>query len=328
MKTRITALLLALVLVFAITTTAFAADVESTPHLTVTAEIVAGQVEATVYLEDAQDLTNGRVCVAYDPQTATLEGAQVLLSCGASSVNEETGKASLAWVGSRLSGEKTALLKLTFRFVGGQDLTLTAAAPEAYAGDAAVEVAEGSVTVIYNPFTDIDNHWAKDDILKAYHAGLFNGVSNTTFDPQGKLNRAMFVMVLYRMAGEPEMETETAFTDVKEGQYYTKAVAWAVETGVTQGTSKTTFSPSKNITRQELVTMLYRYAEGAGRDVTKTADLSAFKDAANVADWAEAAMAWAVGEGLLKGYPGNLLMPRGTATRAEAAVILVRFAGI
>ncbi len=326
MKVKITALLLALVLVFAMTTVAFAADAESTPKLTVAAEIGAGQVEATVYLENADVLTNGRISVNWDSE-ATLEGVQSLVSCGASSINRETGKVSLAWVGSKLSDEKTALLKLTFQ-LAGQDLTLMATAPEAYAGETAVEVKDGSATVVFNPFTDIDKHWAKEDILKTYHAGLLIGITKTTFAPQGKLNRAMFVTVLYRMSGSPTVEANTGFTDVKAGQYYTEAVAWAEEVGITEGTSETTFSPGKDITRQELATMLYRYAKGSGRDVSKTEDLSTFQDAANVADWAKEAMTWAVGEGLLKGYPGSLLRPRGAATRAEAAVILARYAGL
>ena len=111
----------------------------------------------------------------------------------------------------------------------------------------------------------------------------------------------MFVTVLYRMSGSPTVEANTGFTDVKAGQYYTEAVAWAEEVGITEGTSETTFSPGKDITRQELATMLYRYAKGSGRDVSKTEDLSTFQDAANVADWAKEDMG--CGRGPAEGLP-------------------------
>lgn len=327
MKTKMQAMLLALVLVFSITTTAFAADA-SGARLTVSTEVGDGLVLATVYLDGAQGLTNGRISTTYDPRCGTLEEAQVLLTCGASSVNRQTGEVSLAWVGSDLTGEQTPVLRLAFR-LAEQDLALTAKATEAYAGNTAVAVAEGSVTIPYNPFTDIGNHWASTYILKAYHGGLFRGMTETTFGPQVKLNRAMFVTVLYRMAGSPATESsETKFSDVGPGQYYTDAVAWAAKTGVTCGVSQTQFAPGKLLDRQEAATMLYRFAELSGHDVTARADLSQFHDTAQVSDWAGDAMAWAVAEELLQGYPGSLLGARASATRAEAAAILVRYGKI
>lgn len=328
MKTRITALLLVLVMAFAMTTVAFAADAAS-PRLTVSTEVGNGLVTATVYLEEGEGLTNGRIFVSYSPEAVTLEGAQALVTCGAASVNkEEAGKVSLAWVGSSLTGEKTALLRLTFTFAGEEDVTLTAQAPEAYAGETTLTVEAGTATAAYNSFTDIDGHWAKTYILKAYHAGIFQGMTETTFAPQENLNRAMFVTVLYRMAGEPEVEAGTDFTDVEEGRYYTDAVAWAVKTGVTKGVDENLFAPYKLLDRQEAATMLYRFAKASGRDVTKTADLSQFTDESRISGWAENALSWAVAEGLLEGYPNGQLCPRGNATRAEAAAILVRYAGI
>ena len=118
---------------------------------------------------------------------------------------------------------------------------------------------------------------------------------------------------------------ETAFTDVDTARYYGAAVAWAVEQGVTNGVSQTQFAPHQAISRQELVTMLYRYAKATGQDVTGQADLSQFVDAGKVAGWAEAAVAWALKEEILEGYPGSYLLPRGSATRAQAAVIFCRY---
>lgn len=327
-KTKITALLLLLVMVFAMTTTAFAEDAAS-PRLTVSTEVGSGLATATVYLENGEGLTNGRIRVDYSPEAATLEDVQALVTCGAASVNrEEAGQVSLAWVGSSLTGERTALLRLSFR-LAEQDLTLTAQAPEAYAGETALTVEAGTATVIYNPFTDIAGHWAESNILKAYHAGFFQGMTETAFGPQKKMNRAMFVTVLYRMAGSPAVENvETKFTDVETEGYYATAVAWAVKTGVTKGVSETRFAPGKLLERQEAATMLYRFAELSGRDVDKTADLSAFTDADRISGWARDAMSWAVAGEILEGYPGGQLAPRREITRAEVAVILVRYAGI
>lgn len=207
-----------------------------------------------------------------------------------------------------------------------QDGTFAAEAGEVYAGEEKRTVEGDTVSLEYNPFQDIENHWAKEEILKAYHGGLFQGVTGTKFVPEGKMDRAMFVTVLYRFAGSPAVESlETAFTDVDTARYYGAAVAWAVEQGVTNGVSQTQFAPHQAISRQELVTMLYRYAKATGQDVTGQADLSQFVDAGKVAGWAEAAVAWAVKEEILEGYPGSYLLPRGSATRAQAAVIFCRY---
>ena len=102
-------------------------------------------------------------------------------------------------------------------------------------------------------------------------------------------------------------------------------MAWAAETGVTTGVSETRFAPHQSISRQELVTMLYRYAKVSGRDVAGRADLDGFQDAGKVADWAKEAMAWAVDGEILQGYPEGYLLPRGNATRAQAAAIFCRY---
>ena len=328
-KTRIRALLLALVLVLTMTTGAWAAGTGSErtaeARLTMTAEYRAGNAVVTVYLEGGEGVTNGRLTATYDPKVSTLTGSRVLGSFGASTVNGETaGEVCLAWVGSNLTAEKTPMVELTFQVT--QDGTFTAEASEVYAGEEKRTVEGDAVSLAYNPFQDIENHWAKEEILKAYHEGLFQGVTETKFIPEGKMDRAMFVTVLYRLAGSPAVESlETAFTDVDTAQYYGAAVAWAVEHGVTNGVSQTQFAPHQAISRQELVTMLYRYAKATGQDVTGQADLGQFVDAGKVANWAEAAVAWAVKEEILEGYPGSYLLPRGSATRAQAAAIFCRY---
>lgn len=330
MKTRIRALLLAVVLVLTMTTGVFATP--ASQKLTVEADYKAGTTVVSLTLDGVAGVTNGRLAVTYDPKLVTLVDSEECLSCGTSSVNRNTaGTAALAWVGSQLTGEETLMWKLTFQTVEGaaQDVTYLAAATELYAGATALDPASGTVTVAYNPFTDIEGHWAKNDILKAYHKGLFVGTSNTTFAPERKLDRAMFVTVLYRMAGMPPAEAaDISFTDLEPGEYYMDAVAWATENGVTKGVSKTAFAPHKLIDREELATMLYRYAKVMGEDVTGRSDLSGYKDVSRISDWAKEAMEWAVAEGILKGYPGGLLAAKNSATRAQAAAILSRYAGL
>ena len=327
-KKRIGALFLVWVLVLCMTVGATAAGTGQA-EWSVEAEYLGGRPTVTVSLRGVNGVTNGRVTVLYDPALVTLDETQTLASCGALSVNRDTeGQVSFAWVGSNLTAEKKALFRLTFQPVAGaaQDTTYRVEPVEAYAGEEKLEASGASVTLTYNPFEDIAQHWAKEEILKAYHAGLFQGVSATRFAPESAIDRAMFVTVLYRLAGSPEVETvKTDFTDVDTGRYYAEAVAWAVETGVTNGVGEDRFAPHSAISRQDLVTMLYRYAQATGQDVTGQADLSGYVDAAGISGYAKEAMAWAVEEEILEGYPGNYLLPRRSTTRAQAAVIFCRY---
>lgn len=327
-RNRIAALILALVLSFAMTVSAGAAD--SAACLTVTAAFEGGATVVTVELDGAQGVTNGRLAITYDPALVTLTGVQVMESCGATSLNRETpGNVTLAWVGSVLQ-EETIMARLSFQPVPGtnKDQLFRVQCLEAYAGEETVEVASGQAAVVFNPFADIDGHWAEREILTAYHAGLFKGMTSGTFAPEGKLTRAMFVTTLYRMAGAPAEAGKQTFTDVPAGSYYEKAVAWAVEQGITKGVGGSRFAPDKTIDRQEIATMLYRYSAAAGKDVSAGGKLEDFRDGGSVSSWAVDAMAWAIGSNLLQGYPGGYLMPRATGTRAQAAVILCRYLGL
>lgn len=107
---------------------------------------------------------------------------------------------------------------------------------------------------------------------------------------------------------------------------YTDAVNWAASKGIVKGYSDTVFAPNDTVTREQLATILYRYAESKGYDVSAKGDLTAFTDGAKTSSWAAEAMEWAVGSGLLTGKDGGKLDPTGTATRAEIATILMRFA--
>ena len=180
-----------------------------------------------------------------------------------------------------------------------------------------------------NAFTDIDNiRWANDEIWYTTALGLFKGTSETTFSPMSTMTRGMIATVLYRLAGEPEVTATAKFADVAEGRYFTKAIAWAAENGITYGYPDGTFRPNDAVTRQEMVTFLYRFAElnGAVEDLEDDY-LDQFPDAASVKPYAKNAMNWAVANGIIIGDKNNgqiLLNPRAIANRAQLAVIFAR----
>lgn len=176
------------------------------------------------------------------------------------------------------------------------------------------------------PFLDIRTHWAKSAIESAVAKGLFAGTSPTTFHPDQAMNRAMLVTVLYRMEKEPTAEGRgKSFADVSAGAYYAKAVAWASDKGIVAGYSETQFGPEDTITREQLAVILNRYATYKGYNTSKTADLAAFQDADQISEWARVPVQWANVMKLLNGRTSTTLAPKGSATRAEVAKILVTF---
>lgn len=173
------------------------------------------------------------------------------------------------------------------------------------------------------PFTDVaQDDWYYDYVVEAFDARLMNGVTDELFLPVNSMTRGMAVTVLYRMYGSPEIQAENQFADVEEGSWYYEAVQWASVNGIVNG-YEGFFYPDQLVTREEMVVMFYRYAAFCGADTSVTADLSVFEDADQVSDWADAAVQWAVGSGILCGTPEGRLNPGGTATRAESTKVLV-----
>ena len=173
-------------------------------------------------------------------------------------------------------------------------------------------------------FTDIADHWGKDAILFTVDKGLFKGVTDTTFEPNGQMTRGMLATVLYRMENQPEITTPAGFADVEAGAWYANGINWAANAKVVNGVGENKFAPNNNISREQLAAMLYRYAQFKEYDVTKQGDISQFTDNAKVGDWAKEAIAWAVGNEIIKGDNGSI-NPQGEATRAEVATMLQRF---
>ena len=181
-------------------------------------------------------------------------------------------------------------------------------------------------TGAFLPFVDVTNHWAYTDIKRVYNRGWMVGESATIFAPDQELTRAMLAVILYAMAGEPEVTAANPFSDVPAGEWYTDAIIWAAANGIVVGCGDGTFRPEMTVTRAQAAVMLCGYAAFAGRDVTVRADLSAFGDAADIPAWAQAEMQWANAEKLILGRDGKLLAPNAAATRAEMASILSGYA--
>lgn len=175
-------------------------------------------------------------------------------------------------------------------------------------------------------FTDVkESDWFYKGVAYVVDKGIMSGVSENEFAPSGKLTRAMLVQMLYNMESRPACDAENAFIDVPVGQWYTDAVIWANDAKIVSGMGEGLFAPNMEITREQMVAMLYNYAKFKGYDVTASADLSAFADTASVSTWAQPAMQWAVAEGYISGMGDSQLAPQGTATRAEIASVIMRF---
>ena len=174
-------------------------------------------------------------------------------------------------------------------------------------------------------FGDVpQNIWFATGVQFAAEQGLFTGVSANEFAPYDPMTRAMLVTVLHRLDGVDASGTNS-FTDVLNGKWYINAIAWASANGIVEGLSGNRFAPNAPIAREQLAAILFRYAKACGYDVSARAELTAYADSAQVSTWAGDAMRWAVAAGLISGRSGAQLAPKGEATRAEVAVILMNF---
>ncbi len=172
-------------------------------------------------------------------------------------------------------------------------------------------------------FPDVkEGDWYYDAVSFVCNEGLFNGTGNG-FEPNGKMTRAMLVTVLYRLGGEQTAEA-SAFDDVKAGDWYFDAVNWAASKGIVKGVNEYAFAPNESVTREQLATILYRFAASKGED-TEGSDISTFADADTVSSYAIDAISFAVARGIVTGKGEGILAPRDTATRAEVATMLMRY---
>ncbi len=179
-----------------------------------------------------------------------------------------------------------------------------------------------------NPFVDVfETDWFYEDVLYAYTNALMNGTGDSTFSPNVITTRGMIVTVLYRLAGEPAVSGTCPFTDVKAGSYCEKAICWAAENGIVNGYGNGLYGPDDLIAREQMATILYRYAQYQGLDVSVGEDTNilSYTDISELSQYAMPAMQWTCGAGIINGTSESTLSPKGSASRAQVAAILHRF---
>ena len=229
-------------------------------------------------------------------------------------------------------GENTDMLKIYYIDDHGKAVNMTGAYYNEATGSIIFKSNHFSAfAIVYEEskvaFTDIKaEDWFYDAVEYVTKNGLFKGTSESKFSPNANMTRAMLVTVLYRLAEQPAVSSADTYTDVSPETWYSDAVAWADHKGIVSGYGNGKFGTDDSITREAMVAMLYRYASVKGFDVKASAQTDSFKDNGAISGWAEKAVKWAVGTGLVSGTGNDMLDPAGTATRAQVAVLLQRFA--
>ncbi len=287
-----------------------------------------GILQVDILATEGSIVADGKLVLTYDPAVLTYEGTEISSAWSDAnavtlSVNDRSGKLILAFASAEAAGEGVLF---SVRFSGAVcDTRIDLVGRDSYIGSSKVPAIGGEYCPA-DQFVDIRNsvpmiHEAVDYMVGM---GYMNGMDASHFGPNLELNRAMMVTILYRIAGSPAVEGTSAFTDVPAEVFYTAPVAWAVENGITNGVSSSLFAPGKSLTRQELVTFLYRFAKYMEYDVTKTTDLSAYTDFARVQPYAVEAFQWAVASGVVNGTSETTLSPENTTTRAQICIMVSR----
>ena len=175
------------------------------------------------------------------------------------------------------------------------------------------------------PFEDVPgNAWYYVDVSYVNENGIMTGTAANQFSPEMEVTRAQMCQILYNMEGKPA-SSGSAFSDVSNADWFYSAVNWAASVGIVSGVGNGEFAPNTPITREQAMTILYNYASYKGYDITVTSSLEGFTDASQISSWASAAMEWAVGSGYLSGVSQTELQPYGATTRAQMAMVLMRF---
>lgn len=306
---------------------AMAVETESPLALQVVPAAEPGQVQVQVAATQAQTVADGKLVFTYDAEKLTYIGAETGaawsdLDYSAVSENPTTGKVILTFANATAAN---AGVLFTLTFAAESYDTTVVLESSSYISD--VKSVTGEVNLCPSTqFVDLGDLFpeAHDAVDFMVGSGYMNGIAATHFAPHMDLNRAMMVTILYRIAGAPAVNGTHTFVDVPSGEFYTEPVIWALNTNITTGLDATHFAPGKSLTRQELVTFLYRFAKQMDYDVTKTTDLSAYTDAADVQPYAVEAFQWAVATGVIKGTTATTLSPEATTTRAQVSLMVYR----
>lgn len=302
----------------------------------------------------AGDSTNGQYTVKYDPNVMTLQSA-TYGSVLHSTADGVRGEVTVAYASAEAYNGLVSNLVFSYRPSNGSRVTdvvlivkedgtekntanvitaVTLPAEPAPDPDPVIPVTpvkpsrpSKPATPAGKSFDDVKpGDWFYDEVLDMAKGGYINGVSDRLFAPYEPLSRAMLVTILYRMDGEQAVSGSSTFTDVVKGSWYDKAVAWASANGIVTGYDANRFGPNDSVTRQQMASILWRYAKYKSLDVASNgAVMPDFPDRGQIASWAGEAVSWAYSRGVMGGRSDGRLDPNGKATRAEAAVMLYRF---
>jgi hypothetical protein len=277
--------------------------------------------------------TNARMSVSFDPTELELVNVEGLTEASAYDVDEISVYATsveLAVASADMIPADQTVFRLAFepKVEGLVDVTIHTHE----LSDVEYWTSEGVDLVLPHNcpsanFQDVkETDWFHEAVDFVVEKGWMNGLNSTKFGPNDTMNRAQFVTVLYRMEGEPAVTNTGIFEDIANDQYYTNAVYWAKEVGITTGATENEFEPYGLLSRSQLVTFMYRYAKYKGYDVSAKADLSGFADAGKIQDYALTPWSWSVANGLVNGYNATTLAPMDLTNRSQAAAIFQRFA--
>ena len=322
-------LLTIVMLVGTMATPAMAEESWASLDLEVTPAGEGGILQADILTWEGQNIADGKLVLTYDPAVLTFVSAEPSTAWANAedvtlSVNDAEGKLILAFASAEAAQKEGVLFRIRFSgFVG--DVRLGLVGRDSYIGSSKVPAIGGEFCPS-DQFVDMRNMLPQIHEAVDYMVGMgyMNGMSASHFGPNTELNRAMMVTILHRIAGSPEATGTHSFVDVPDGQFYSEPVLWALEKGVTTGLDDTHFAPGKSLTRQELVTFLYRFAGVMGYDTTATTDLSAYTDAAKVQPYAIEPFQWAVAAGVVNGTSATTLSPEATTTRAQICIMVSR----
>lgn len=311
--------------------TAMAAEDESPIVLQVSHAAESGpSLQVRITAAAARTVADGKLVVTYDAAKLTYADAEAGSAWPAGdqfawSVNPKAGEVILTFANADYAAEGV-LFTLSFTVAEAGDSVIAIDGGSSYISGVDADLTAEVSTCPSAHFVDVQTLFteAHDAVDYMVSNGYMNGMSNTMFGPHVDLNRAMMVTILYRIAGNPDVEGAPAFTDVPAGTFYTDAVVWATGNGITNGVSANLFAPGKSLTRQELVTFLHRFAKVMGYELSGSADLSAYTDAAQVQPYAVEAFQWAVANGIIKGTTETTLSPEATTTRAQVCLMVYR----
>ena len=321
-------LLLTVVMLVSNLSIAAMADENESP-IALAASAVAGsgnEIQVQILATKAQTVADGKLVVTFDAGKLTYTGAETGAAWGEDqvtlSVNPSDGKVILAFANTEAAAEGV-LFTLSFE---ASDDAVVAIDGSSYITGVDAELAQQITTCPSTRFTDLggllpEAHSAVDYMVAN---GYMSGVAQTAFAPHVNLTRGMMVTVLYRIDGTPEQAYNNRFADVPEQAYFAVPVSWALANGITTGVSDHMFAPDESLTRQQLVTFLYRYAKLRGQDMTPSADLSAYTDAGKIQPFALEAFQWAVANGIIRGTSDTTLAPEATTTRLQVSLMVYR----